>query len=360
MDLVIFGAQSIALGAYGAILDLYPKKTIRCFLVTKKGMNPDSLLGIPVYELDSFARLMSNKEKAQIEILIATPENVMPEVEQELDRYGLLCHMRLTSGRWAKLMSYHYVRQGQYMPLDLLPIGYHSADVRMYMAKCHKDKPIKNSIDMPSWITPIQVGAALCKERVAGILDCEGDNISAKNGNYSELTALYWIWKNILQSPEENDLTYYGLVHYRRILDMTEDDILRLLDNEIDVVLPYPMPYLPSIEAHHERYLKEEDWDAVKRAVQELQPEYGKKFSEILSQRHFYNYNIILAKREVLFTYCEWLFPILKRVEELSSPKGSERADRYLGYVGETLETIYFTFNKDKLNIAHSGCKFIN
>ena len=146
---------------------------------------------------------------------------------------------------------------------------------------------------------------------------------------------------------------------------MTEDDVLRLVDNGVDVVLPYPMPYEPDIEEHHKRYLKEADWKAVRRAVQELQPEYAKAFEGILKQKYFYNYNIILARKEVLKEYCDWLFPILERVEELSIPKGAERSDRYIGYIAETLETLYFMYHaadkpeENRLNIMHSGCKFL-
>ena len=70
-----------------------------------------------------------------------------------------------------------------------------------------------------------------------------------------------------------------------------------------------------------------------------------------------YNYNVILAKKDVLRDYCSWLFPILERTEELSDPKGSERADRYIGYMAETLETLYFMNNADKLKISHASCK---
>jgi hypothetical protein len=204
------------------------------------------------------------------------------------------------------------------------------------------------------------VGAALCMERVADLLDCDGENISGKNGNYSELTALYWIWKNRLGGHfAEDGKEYYGLVHYRRVLELTEDDALRLAGNGVDVVLPFPMPYEPDIGAHHRRYLETADWEAVCQAVWEVQPEYGAIFPEILRQRYFYNYNMILARKQVLKEYCDWLFPILFRVEELSCPKGSERSDRYIGYVGETLETLYFTYNAKRLNIVHTGCRFL-
>ncbi len=76
-----------------------------------------------------------------------------------------------------------------------------------------------------------------------------------------------------------------------------------------------------------------------------------------MGQRYLYNYNVLLAKKEVLRDYCGWLFPILMRTEELSVPKGSARSDRYLGYMGETLETLYFMKNADRLHIVHQACR---
>ena len=248
----------------------------------------------------------------------------------------------------------------EHIPLSALPVGYHKANMHVYMAKFYKDRSLTEAYHMPEWVTPIQVGASLCSERVANILDCDGVNISYKNVNYSELTALYWIWKNrLLYSSKTESIEYYGLSHYRRILDLSEDDVLRLVDNDVDVVLPYPMPYDPTMEEHHKRYLKDEDWDAVLRALQELEPDYALRLSEVLEQKYLYNYNIIVARKEVLAEYCNWLFPILERVEELSIPRASERADRYIGYTGETLETVYFMLNKERFNIVHAGCRFL-
>lgn len=360
MDLAIYGAQGTALGAYEAIHNLYPIRNIRCFLVTKRDCNAEYLSGIPVLELETFSESLSAKEKENIEILIATPENMMDVIENSLEEYGFFCHVRLNSQRWSELMNCHYTCEKEFMPLRALPVGYHRASMHVFMAKFHKDRLLSTNYDLPEWITPIQVGAVLSSERIANILDCDGENISAKNGNYSELTALYWIWKNRLQCFSEiPDREYYGLTHYRRVLDLTEDDLLRLVDNEVDVVLPYPMPYEPDIEEHHRRYLKEEDWRAVQRAVKEVQPECVNAYTKVLKQKYFYNYNIILAKKEVLAEYCDWLFSILKRVEELSIPKGIERSDRYIGYVGETLETLYFMHYKDRLNVMHAGCRFL-
>lgn len=357
---MIYGAQGTALGAYKALRNLCPSRNILCFLVTEMGINAEYLAGVPVYELRSFSQKLSQDEKENILVLIAVPENVMPDIEKRLDGQGMFCHTRLTSTRWEKLMGYHYVCGRKFLPLGALPVGWHRADMHLFMAKYFKDRPLMHKYDMPEWVTTIQVGAALCGERVANILDCDGENISDRNGNYSELTALYWMWKNRLTRPSSCEVEeYYGLMHYRRVLAFTEDDALRLADNSVDVVLPYPMPYEPDIEAHHKRYIKKADWEAVKEAVWELHPEYRKAFQTVMKQKYFYNYNIVLAKKKVLEEYCKWLFPVLEKVEEYSSPKGIHRSDRYIGYIGESLLTLYFMHNRDRLNIVHTGCIFL-
>ncbi|MCM1264027.1 MAG: DUF4422 domain-containing protein [Butyrivibrio sp.] len=361
MKLAIYGAQGTALGACLAIKSLYPVRKIECFLVTMRGSNAESLAGLPVLELDSYADRLSEDEKKDVEILIATPENVMSEIEKSLDGKGLYCHTRLTSSRFADLQNFYFARVGGFVPLSALPIGYHKPDIQVYMAKFYKDKPLAGKYGMPDWITPIQVGSALCSERVADVLDSDGEHISEKNVNYSELTALYWIWKNRLNGQDSGTTDkYYGLCHYRRILDLMADDVCRLTDNDVDVVMPFPLPYEPDVEEHHKRYLKEQDWNALLLALEELSPEYASQFPHILTQKYLYNYNILIAKGQVLHDYCSWLFPILGRVEELSVPKGNERKDRYIGYMGETLSTLYFMVNKDRLNIVHSGCRFLS
>ncbi|MBO5450116.1 MAG: DUF4422 domain-containing protein [Lachnospiraceae bacterium] len=89
----------------------------------------------------------------------------------------------------------------------------------------------------------------------ADFYDDEGDSISGKNKNFSELTGLYWIWKNRI-IKDSNPQNYYRLAHYRRLLHLSDDDILRLCDDDIDAILPYPMPYEPNIEVHHEVKIK--------------------------------------------------------------------------------------------------------
>lgn len=361
MQLVIYGAKGYALGVYEALRTLYPKREISLFLVSSMEDNVSVLGGIPVRDIATFADEMpEEEEKRNIQVLIATPEDVQPEIEELLENFGFHNHRRLDSKRWDELMKLFHARLNQFRPLSALPVGCSKPFLRIYMAKSHKDRPLAQNISLPEYVFPLQVGAENTGLRVAGLADNRGDNNSVKNGNYSELTGLYWIWKNKLVvggTTDSDKKQYYGLAQYRRMMEFSEDDLFRLVDNDVDVVLPYPMPYEPNIHVHHKRYLKESDWEAMLLAIRELQPEYAAAFDDVLEQRYLYNYNVVLARKTVLKKYCEWLFPILERTEELSDPKGCYRQDRYIGYIGETLETLYFRKNIDKLNIVHTGCK---
>jgi hypothetical protein len=361
MDLAIFGAQGYALGAYTALKTLYPKRTVPCFLVSAMENNAPELGGIPVREVVDYSGKLTSDEKNNIEILIATPDNVQPEIEETLENHGFKHYRRLTSDRWDELMKMFHIKMGRFMPITALPVGYNSPFVRIYMAKSHGDRPLIEASTLPEYVQALQVGTANTTMKLATLTDDKGDSISYKNGNYSELTGLYWMWKNKLavDAPSDDGSQYYGLAQYRRLLELSEDDLLRLVDNDVDVILPYPMPYEPNIHAHHKRYLKDADWKALLSALSELQPEYADVFEDVLEQQYLYNFNVILARKSVLKDYCEWLFPILERTEELSVPKGSARSDRYIGYMAETLETLYFMKNADKLNIVHTGCRML-
>lgn len=362
MNLAIYGAQGYALAVYEAITTLYPKRKISCFLVTHMDGNAPVLGGMPVRELSAYAQGMSVEEKRKMEILIATPEQVQPEIEETLENFGFRHHRRLTFTRYAELMNLFHARLGRFLPLSALPVGCHMPFIRMYMVKSHVDRPLRDSGCLPDYVFPIQAGTACCDVRVANLADNTGEHISDRNGNYCELTVLYWMWKNKMVlggSADGEKGQYYGLCQYRRRFDFNEDDFLRLTDNDVDVVLPYPLPYEPDINAHHERYIKGMDWHVALQALEELQPEYAEVFPEILRQQYLYNYNLILAKKNILREYCEWLFPILFRIEELSVPKECMRNDRYIGYLGETFETLYFMKNADRLNIMHSECRML-
>lgn len=360
MSIAIYGAQGIALGTYNAIKVLHPEMEVECFLVTSIANNATVLGGIPVKELKEFALEKTVDEKNNIEVWIATPENVMGEIEKSLDEVGLCSHVRIDSIKWADMQDKFFSSNGEFTPLTAYTPRGKKQVIEVYKMIHRKDKELSADYKIPSYLIPLQVGTALGDVQIVELADNVGDNISDRNGDYSELTGLYWMWKNRILQDDFDEEKHYGLAHYRRFLDLSEEDLMRLSGNDIEVVLPYPMPYEPNIEAHHNRYLSSEEWSAVLQALRELQPEYANAFGDILKQEYLFNYNIVVAKKNVLNDYCSWLFPLLFRIEEINNPNGEKEPNRYMGYIAETLETLYFMYNSDKLRITHTGCRFLS
>ncbi len=355
MNTVIYGAQGIALSVYKAYIVANPMDEILGFVVTSKEGNPAILAGLPVIELRTFS--VECTDKNGVQVIVATPKTVMDEIVKSLKDLGFTNIILAEGENLNNIYIKAYEKGLDIKSVYALSEGKKSPNLNIYMACSKYDKPLNRKYDIPQYIIPIHVGVAGPDNMNAQLYDNTGDNISQKNPNYCELTALYWQWKNVLNKVSDND--YYGLCQYRRMLDLSESDLTRLSANDIDVVFPFPLMYEPNIEAHRKRYIKDGDWNALMRAVEHQHPDQISKIKEILNQQSLYNYNVIIAKREVLAEYCQWLFGILAEVEELSVPKCSERADRYIGYMGETLETIYFMMNADRLNIAFAGCKLL-
>ncbi|MCI8592022.1 MAG: DUF4422 domain-containing protein [Lachnospiraceae bacterium] len=343
---VIYGAAMVAVSVYYAVKSLYTGCRIEAFLVSSRDGNPAEIDGIPVKTLEEW-------EETDCRVLVAVPEEHHEVITAALKERRMTDYVCIDAGTEAALMEEYYRQKGIFSSLRSYE-GHRDEtfSLAVYMSCFHKDKKLKKRYYMPEWVRPIQAGAALTDDRIADICDNTGENISFKNKNYSELSALYWVGKH-------GTADYLGLYHYRRVLDVTEEDLGRIQANGIDAVLPFPTVHYPDILEHHGRYLKETDWEAMVRALQELSPAYAEALPEIFSGVYFYNYNMLIARRPVFQAYCDWLFPILARTEELSDPKGSERADRYIGYIGENLTTLYFLYHKSDLHIAHTGRRML-
>lgn len=359
--ILIYGAKSIALGVCCAIESLFPEKEIMGFLVSEKRDNPEMLHCLPVMEIADCEEKLGAERigKGEVTVLIGTPETVHPDIIHILEQHGFQRHICIDWKLEERMMEQYYMQIQRFTSLhslvcsqaDRIPRG---GRFHIFLVKNHKDSDLAGNLNGWKWMHTLQAGTAQTDCRIAEYTDNIGDNISVKNDNYCELTALYWIWKNLLNKEKEPD-RYYGMFQYRRLLHIDSGDAVKLLENQPDVILPFPTMHEPDMGEHHARYIQEEDWHAMLQALKELQPEYAEAFQDVLKQPYLYNYNIIAAKAKVLKDYCEWLFPILERTEELSSPKGWERNDRYIGYLGESLLTLYFIYHGDRLRIVHTG-----
>lgn len=212
-----------------------------------------------------------------------------------------------------------------------------SKELVIYMAT--HDKKCSNTVD---YIIPIQVGKALNNIIVEDISDNTGDNISLKNKTYCELTALYWMWKN-------DTSKYIGLYHYRRILDINKKNILNKLSIN-DIILPKKKKFRISVKNQYIREHSSKDWDILIDILKKYYPEYYESSKIIFNNNELYRFNMFIMKKELFDYYCEWLFPLLLRIEE--NIKNTEKDNyqmRYIGFVAERLFTLYVLHNKFKI-----------
>lgn len=162
---------------------------------------------------------------------------------------------------------------------------------------------------------PAQVGAA-GKETIPGFQrDDEGENISEKNPRYSELTALYWAWKNL-------DADYIGLAHYRRHFagkgergTLTYDEAKRLLE-KAPVVLPKKRHYIiETVESHYAHTMDGVHIDIVRDALDAREPRYRDRFDACMGKRSAHILNMAIMRKDISDAWCAWLFPILEDIE---------------------------------------------
>lgn len=241
----------------------------------------------------------------------------------------------------------------------------------------HKDSyvpPVKQLI-------PIQVGAAISDSRISNVLyDDIGDNISAKNKRYCELTAQYWVWKNV------KDADYYGFWHYRRYfsfnldveldmwgnlpLDSADDKTLldlniteKFLDNVIpnyDLIVPIawtcdeghgPMTVLE----HWRNHFSIEDITVTMQVIAEKYPKFVKYFNETLMDTKAIFCNMFIMKKEFFEEYNTFCFDVLEEVEKrVDHSKYNVERYRTLGHIAERLVNVYIRYlidNKPNLKI---------
>lgn len=198
---------------------------------------------------------------------------------------------------------------------------------------------------------PIHVGRK-GKDSIGFPGDDLGDNISEKNPNYCELTGLYWAWKNL-------PAAYLGLVHYRRHFTLhrfrrdpkqwvlTKKQAQALLA-DTDVLLPTPRNYY--IETNYSQYVHAhhaEDLECTRQILAQRYPEYLDAYDRSMKKTVGHRFNMFLMKRELLDSYCTWLFDVLFELERrLDISEYSENDARVFGFVSERLLDVWLDTNQ--------------
>lgn len=363
VSIYIFGAHTRAQNLYAYLSALFPECKVEGFLYDNEEPNPSSLHGIAVTHIDEIEELSE-----QAEIWVATKsvyfENIVQKInhrfsnrivpvtaviDNELrDRYAEQIFREkgiaytkiydLTDGS----LSDHSGKQPSKMPA-------------IYMARSIYDKHTLEHVSSLS-VIPIQAGAALTDQRIAAVSDHTGDNISSKNRQYSELTVLYWMWKNV-------DSPWVGLCHYRRHFVLSDEAAAYIPQTDVDVVLPVPSICQPSVGENYRKRHDERDWNHLLYLLESMYPEYFDTAMQIWETPEYgnlyYTCNMFIMKKEVLNAYCSWLFPILEEMERFAGEKDDQYQNRYPGFLAERLMTLFFLHHREQYRITHIDKIFI-
>ncbi|MDE6713211.1 MAG: DUF4422 domain-containing protein [Lachnospiraceae bacterium] len=351
----IAGAHSRGrtLRAYLEYLD--PNLKVEAFLVDDMSENAETVDGLPVLligqnlhtEYPVYLGMRGvNHEKVSRELREAGSKEIIP-VTVELD-------MRLRN----EYVRRHAADEGRmFRVIDELSAKEKTVrerTARIYVASSVFDRPLQDSYSYIKEELPLQVGAALTKERVSqeALLDCEGDNISERNRQFCELTGLYWIWKNACED-------YIGLVHYRRHFLLPDNWLERIIENKIDVILPVPLYVAPSIaENYQERHIAS-DWKYLMEYFKTKIPEEYEEAEQFFCGNLYSPCNMFIARKEVLNRLCEWMFPILFAVAEHGGEKEDPYLNRYPGFISERLITYFFESRRKVYRVVYANKNFL-
>lgn len=246
------------------------------------------------------------------------------------------------------------------------------AEIRL-LVSCHR----MAAVPAQPLLCPVQVGAALASQRFPGFLyDDTGDNISAQNPSYCELTAQYWAWKNL-------EADYYGFFHYRRylcpdtgakrpyriegaptgaLLDKLGYDRFPELISRYDLILPRKEDMHISVWDHYAGapFHHRKDLELAVEILLAAHPEYRPAAEAYLTGSRCYFGNIFIARREVFQDYCGWLFPLLeefdRRVDKTGYGPQEQRVD---GYLAERLLGIWATHHRELRQLELPRVHFI-
>lgn len=217
------------------------------------------------------------------------------------------------------------------------------------MVAAHKQFPMPNK----DGYMPVLVGATRnYKPEISYQRDDEGENISAKNPNYNELTAVYWAWKNL------KDVDAIGLVHYRRLFfdskpynlnNVISVGKVHQLLQKYDVLLPKKRNYY--IETNYSHYIHahhREPLDKTREIIKKSYPAYLKEFDRVMKNRKAHMFNMFIMRREAFDSYCNFMFDVLGKLENtIDISNYSVQEARVFGYISELLMDVWLYTTKE-------------
>ena len=177
----------------------------------------------------------------------------------------------------------------------------------------------------------------------------EGEHINYLNSFYSEMTTMYWVWKNYHKS------IYVGFCHYRRRFT----HMMELDKNECQVMEVINFPF--SVFQHYKNAHNYNDYYDM---IDVQNDKYGKgnPYTEyLLHSKVFIPFCSFIMKWEDFESLCSFLFSILLELDrrqrlEMSVDKYWEKAERDFRYDDKKYQARAMSFLAERLISCYIVC----
>ena len=208
--------------------------------------------------------------------------------------------------------------------------------LKSYIISCQVDKPLTQEAPESIYGVPIQAGAALTDVRTCALNDLDDcpNSISDRNRRYSEATAMYWIGTH-------PDSKYVGISHYRRRLNLSDEQLDKMMDDDVDIITTVPVDLGVSIEADYRKVLYSKDWDLFMDILKRRDPEDYEFALECFGSNMLHVGNINIFKSELYTEFWKWTFPILDEFWRTSPEKTDVYQHRDVGFIAERLSHLF-------------------
>lgn len=200
--------------------------------------------------------------------------------------------------------------------------------------------------------------------------DKTGESISHLNPYFSELTALYWIWKNYNCSPDN----FVGIMHYRRLLvdgwlpalsktPVSIKNINQILSKK-DLIAPEKTYLPPNAYQNYSKEHNEADMIlSLSIAEKKDSVKQGEYIDFLKNLKTAHLCNIIVCKKIIFDNYCSWLFPILfESLDQINFKNRNSYQKRVFGFLSERLFNVWLNSNNystEQLQMIRTDFSFV-
>lgn len=182
---------------------------------------------------------------------------------------------------------------------------------------------------------PIEVGAYNRENFIYKLHDNNGNNISAENEYYGELTGLYYVWKNMDLSKYD----FIGFSHYNKKLKISKKEIIHFLtSNRYGWIVSGQRKIPPHSDMN--------EWKTFCEVIQEKYPKYYDSLHSIYREDGSSNQcspaNMFITSNEELKKYCEFVFGVCAELRlRIGNNQKPRYHKRYCAFLSERLLSIY-------------------